>query len=58
MGKQVSESAVVRFSVTIPKAYADRLDKLAAQDFTSRNHQILAAIRAHLDADKQRRQSK
>jgi metal-responsive CopG/Arc/MetJ family transcriptional regulator len=51
---RVSTTSVVRFSITLPAVYVKQLDQLAAADFTSRNHQIMAAIRAHLDANKRR----
>lgn len=48
----MSETTSVRFSVTMPKSYSDALDKLAVQELSSRNREILVAVRAHIDAHK------
>lgn len=42
-------------TLRLPIALARSLETLAARERTSQNHEATVAIRAHLDADKQRR---
>lgn len=45
----------VEFSVRIPVAMHKQLAQLAAREYSTLNREITLAVRAHLDADKQRR---
>ena len=42
-------------TVRLPRAMNLELERLARRELSSANREILVALRAHLDADKQRR---
>ena len=42
-------------TIRLPATMNRELEKLARREFSSANREIIVAIRAHLDADKQRR---
>lgn len=45
----------VEFSVRLPKAMHAQLAAVAKREYSSLNREVTIAVRAHLDADKQRR---
>jgi len=51
----MSSTETVSFTCRMPRTLVDQLDRLAKREFSSRNRELQVAVRAHLDADKQRR---
>ena len=51
----MSSNGFVQFSVRVPEKMHAELVRLAGREFSSLNREATIAIRAHLDADKQRR---
>lgn len=51
----MSTTETVAFTARLPRKLVEELDRLAAREASSRNRELLIAARAHLDADKQRR---
>ena len=49
---------VVAFNVRMPEPMHRNLTQLAARELSSLNREVLIAVRAHLDADKQRRRGR
>lgn len=54
-GGVMSSNGFVQFSVRVPEKMHAELVRLAGREFSSLNREATIAIRAHLDADKQRR---
>ena len=52
---RMSTTETVAFTARLPRKLVEELDRLAAREASSRNRELLIAARAHLDADKQRR---
>ena len=51
----MASQGTVTLTHRVPPAMADQLKRLAQREGTSANHEMTMALRAHLDADRQRR---
>ena len=51
-------SQSIEFSIRLPKVMHKALRQLADREFSTLNREVMIAVRAHLDADKQRRAAK
>jgi len=53
----MSSTETVSFTARMPRALVDALDKLAKRELSSRNRELLIAVRSHIDADKKKGKS-
>jgi predicted DNA-binding protein len=49
-----STSEYVEFSIRVPRAMNGRLERLAKRELSTKNREVLIAIRSHLDANERR----
>lgn len=50
----MSSTEIVAFTARMPKVLVDALDKIAKRELSSRNRELLIAVRSHVDADRRR----
>lgn len=54
----MASEGTITLTHRVPPVLADQLKRLALREGTSQNHEMTVALRAHLDADRQRRNAK
>jgi metal-responsive CopG/Arc/MetJ family transcriptional regulator len=50
----MSPTETVSFTARMPRTLVDALDKLAKRELSSRNRELLIAVRSHIDADRKK----
>lgn len=54
----MTSEGTITLTHRVPPVLADQLKRLALREGTSQNHEMTVALRAHLDADRQRRNAR